>query len=381
MFGRSVGCLCLSAVLAGGCGATPPPTLAIGSPAPAFSLPGVDGQTHALTDYAASPVLAVIFTCNHCPVSELYERRIQQLYADYRERGVAVVAINPDSPKTIALKELAYSDLADTLADMKARVTYRHLEYPYLYDGDAQTAATAFKIVATPHIFVFDQQRTLRYQGRIDDNLREDQVKTRDARNAIDALLARGPVAVETTRAAGCPVKWLSATQDVREETAALQTAPVNLQLVGAPDLKALRRNGTKNLMVVNFWATWCPPCIIEFPDLQTMYRMYRSRNVELVTVSVDVPEARSAVEKLLHAEQASSTNRMFATDDTAGLQDAFDPLVPASVPFTLLIAPNGDVLHQQSGEADVPALRRAILANLPDDPKYPGLQAYWAQQ
>jgi len=175
MFGRSVGCLCVSAVLAGGCSGTQPPTLAIGSPAPAFALPGVDGQTHALTDYAASPVLAVIFTCNHCPVSELYERRIQQLYADYRERGVAVVAINPDSPKTIALKELAYSDLADTLADMQARATYRHLEYPYLYDGDAQTAATAFKIVATPQIFVFDQQRTLRYQGRLDDNLREDQ--------------------------------------------------------------------------------------------------------------------------------------------------------------------------------------------------------------
>ena len=133
--------------------------------------------------------------------------------------------------------------------------------------------------------------------------------------------------------------------------------------------------------MVVNFWATWCPPCIIEFPDLQTTYRMYRSRNVELVTVSIDVPEARSAVEKLLHSERASSTNRMFATDDTAGLQDAFDPLVPAAVPFTLLLAPNGDVLHQDLGEADVPALRRAILANLPDDPKYPGLQAYWAEQ
>ena len=273
-------------------------------------------------------MLAVIFTCNHCPVSELYEQRIQQLYADYRERGVAVVAINPDSPKTIALKELAYSDVADTLADMKTRAAYRHLEYPYLYDGDAQTAATAFKVVATPQIFVFDQQRTLRYQGRIDDNLREEQVKTRDARDAIDALLARQPVAVETTRAAGCPLKWLSAAQDVREETAALQAAPVNLQLVGAPDLKALRRNGTTNLMVVNFWATWCAPCIIEFPDLQTTYRMYRSRNVELVTVSIDVPEARSAVDEVAaRRARARAATTCLPPTTRPGSQDAFDPL------------------------------------------------------
>ena len=83
---------------------------------------------------------------------------------------------------------------------------------------------------------------------------------------------------------------------------------------------------------------------------------------------------------KFLETQRASSTNVMFSSDDTAALQDAFDPAVPASVPFTLLLAPNGDVVHQQLGEAEFLPLRRAILANLPEDQRYPGLQAYWAE-
>lgn len=106
---------------------------------------------------------------------------------------------------------------------------------------------------------------------------------------------------------------------------------------------------------------------------------MYKARNLEVVTVSVDVPEAEPGVRTFLQEQYAASRNLMFNSDDTSSLQDAFDPAVPAAVPFTLLIAENGDVVHQQLGEADFPILRRAILANLPDDPKYPGLQAYWA--
>lgn len=358
----------------------PPDTLAIGSPAPAFSLPGVDGRTHALADYARSSVLVVVFTCNHCPASQLYEQRIQQLHKDYAGRGVAVVAINPDGPKTIALKELAYSDVPDTLDGMKARAAYRKLDYPYLYDGETQSVAAAFKVVATPQAYVFDAARTLQYVGRIDDNVQADRVKTRDTRAAIDALLAQQPVRVARTNVPGCPMKWIGGPSDVETEQAEIKAAKIDLQMVGKPELAALRNNGTPKVMLINFWATWCPPCIGEFPELQEIYRTYRSRNLELVTVSVDIPEAKAGVVKMLQEQYASSRNLMFNSDDMAGLQEAFDPALPAPVPFTLLLASNGDVLHQQLGEADFPALRRAILASLPDDPQYPGLQAYWAQ-
>ncbi|HEX9365055.1 MAG TPA: TlpA disulfide reductase family protein, partial [Vicinamibacterales bacterium] len=187
------------------------------------------------------------------------------------------------------------------------------------------------------------------------------------------------PVKVSTTQPFGCPVKWLSTAPEVEAERAQIQAEPVTLQPIGADDLKKLRRNGTNRLMLVNFWATWCAPCIGEFPELQTIYRMYRGRGLEFVTISANTPEQKTAVLNFLREYHASSSNRQFATDDTDGLQSAFDPLTPAALPFTLLLAPNGDVLHQQLGEADIAALRRAILAHLPDDRKYPGMRAYWA--
>ena len=362
-----------------GCSVQEHKTLAIGSSAPAFSLPGIDGKVHTLGDYAGSPVLAVVFTCNHCPLSQLYETRLNRLYERYRDKGVALVAINPDSPASVRLDEMGYTDADEALTGMKARAEHRNLRYPYLSDGAAQTVAARFGVATMPHIFVFDGDRKLRYQGRIDDNQNEDRVTTRDAQNAIDGLLARQPLRLSTTRPFGCAVSWLSNAPAVEAERARIQSEPVTLQPIGADELKTLRKNGTNKLMMVNFWATWCAPCIGEFPELQTTYRMYRGRGLAFVTVSANTPDQKAAVLDFLRQFHASSSNRQFATDDTDALQAAFDPLTPAALPFTLLLAPNGDVLHQQLGEADIAALRRAILANLPDDPKYPGMRAHWA--
>ncbi|HMJ60636.1 MAG TPA: thioredoxin family protein, partial [Bryobacteraceae bacterium] len=177
----------------------PHPTLTLGSAAPAFSLPGIDGKTHKLTDYAPAKVLVLVFTCNHCPTAQLYETRVKKLADDYRGKGVALVAIQPNNPAAIQLDELGYTDVSDSFEDMKTRAAHRHFDFPYLYDGDTQTVARAYGPKATPHVFIFDQERKLRYEGRIDNSQRESLVKTQDARNAIDALLAAKPVAVDHT--------------------------------------------------------------------------------------------------------------------------------------------------------------------------------------
>src|SRR5580692_11443642 len=132
------------------------PILAIGSPAPNFELPGVDGAVHKLADYSASQVLVVVFTCNHCPIAQMYERRSAQLGSDYKDRRVAVVAIQPNDPKAITIDELDSSDVSDSLEEMKIRAQYKHLTYPYLYDGETQSVADAYGPQATPHTFVFD---------------------------------------------------------------------------------------------------------------------------------------------------------------------------------------------------------------------------------
>ena len=96
-------------------------TLAIGSTAPDFRLPGVDGKTHSLADFGQAKVLVVIFTCNHCPTAQAYEGRIARLDADYRDKGVAVVAISPNNPAAVRLDELGYTDLGDSFEEMKIR--------------------------------------------------------------------------------------------------------------------------------------------------------------------------------------------------------------------------------------------------------------------
>jgi thiol-disulfide isomerase/thioredoxin len=346
-----------------------------GSAAPDFALPGVDGNIHRLSDYASSPILAVVFTCNHCAASELYERRIERLYEDYRTKGVAVVAINPNNPDAVSVRDLGYTDVGDGLPDMKARAAHRHLDYPYLYDGETQATAKAFAVVAMPQIFVFDRDRKLQYEGRIDDNVREPLVKSHDAREAIDALVAGRPVRTAHTDVEGCAPVWRAP----GKSTAEAKNAAVGVEMATPEVLKKLRGNGTSKLLLVNFWATWCGPCAVEFPDLVETSRMYGGRSLEFVSVSVNQPEEKAMVLEFLQKHQASNRNLLFATPNTYDLQAAFDPAMPSAVPFTLVIAPNGDVVYQELGSLDILKLRRAILSNLADDRDNPGVQAYWA--
>lgn len=376
---RHLSLFLLVALSAAACGTPGPRPLAPGSAAPDFTLPGADGRSHSLRDFSGSRVLAVVFTCNSCPSSQLYEARIRRLHEDYRDKGVTVVAINANKPAALRLADLSHTDVGETLDDMKARAAHRRLEYPYLSDGESQAVTRQFGVVTLPHVFVFDQARALRYEGRIDDNAREASVTTRDARNAIDALLANRPAPVQSTRVTGCPVKGLSEPTGPDELQQKFEAEPVALEMAGAAELKQLRQNGTGQLLLVNFWATWCAPCASEFPDLEATYRRYKARGLEFVTVSVNDPGERQAVLEFLRTHHSSHRNLQFATADVYELQAAFDPKMPAPVPFTLLLARNGDVLYQELGELDAPKLRRAILASLPDDPEYPGLQAYWA--
>src|SRR5580700_10199069 len=143
------------------------PTLPIGAAAPDFSLPGVDGKTYSLASFAAARVLVVVFTCNHCPTAQAYEDRLIQLTKDYKDKGVAVVAIMPNDPKSIRLDELGYTDMGDSYREMKIRAKEKHFNFPYLYDGQTETTSKKYGPSATPHVFIFDRQRKLRYSGRI----------------------------------------------------------------------------------------------------------------------------------------------------------------------------------------------------------------------
>ena len=353
------------------------PTLPIGAQAPDFCLPGIDDKTHCLKEYDSSKVLAIVFTCNHCPTAQLYENRIKQLASDYRDRGVALVAIEPNDPQAVRLDEMGYTDVSDSFAEMKIRAEYRRFNFPYLYDGETQRVARAYGPSATPHVFIFDSERRLRYEGRVDNNPREAYVTQKDARNALDALLAGKPVPVAKTPSFGCSTKWAIKKEGRRAELTEIEHEPVKVKLASAEDLKSLRKNPTGKLLLVDFWATWCGPCVQEFPEFQTLYRMYRRRPFDLVTVSANYPDAQAGVMQVLEREHASSTNLLFGSMDIYKLMAAFDPDWNGALPYTVLLKPDGTVVYKHQGEINPLELRRLIIASLPDD-NYIGHQTYW---
>jgi thiol-disulfide isomerase/thioredoxin len=272
---------------------------------------------------------------------------------------------------------MGYTDVGDSVEEMKIRAEYRHFNFPYLYDGENQKIATAYGPSATPHLFIFDADRKLRYQGRLDNNVREPLVTKHDARDAIDALLASKPVLVTKTPSVGCSTKWIYKEEGRRQEMAEIEKKPVVLKPASADDLKALRKNSTGKLLLVDFWATWCGPCRQELPKFETMYRMYGLRPFDLVTVSINYPDEEPGVKKVLNGEHATSTNRILGSTDIYTQLAAFDPNWNAAVPYTLLIRPDGEIVYKSTGGVDELQLKRLIIANLADD-DYLGHQAYW---
>jgi len=129
----------------------------------------------------------VAFTCNHCPTAQYYEERLKELVTDYRDKGVALVAIMPNDPKSVRLDELGWTDLSDSFEEMKTRASDRHFNFPYLYDGDTESVARTYGPVATPHAFVFDADHKLRYAGAIDDSERVQHVTKHYVRDALTA--------------------------------------------------------------------------------------------------------------------------------------------------------------------------------------------------
>jgi peroxiredoxin len=338
--------------------------LPIGAAAPDFTLPGVDGRDHSLKDFADARVLAVVFTCNHCPTAQAYVDRIIKLHADYKDKGVALVAISPNDPQAVRLDELGYTDLGDSFEDMKRRAKARDFRFPYLYDGATQKTSLAYGVLATPHVFIFDTDRKLRYNGRIDD-ADVKPVKSHDARNAIEALLAGKPVPVEKTRVFGCSTKWSEKREDARRALARWDEEPVKLDEIDDEGVAKLVKNDTKKLLVLNVWATWCGPCVAELPEFVTMNRMYRRRDFQMVTLSLDDPDKKEAALKVLKEKKVAVTNYVVRTKDRDKFAEILDKEWPGPLPYTLVIAPGGKVLYRKTDSINPLDVRRVIANRL----------------
>jgi len=340
-------------------------TLAIGQPAPDFNLTGVDGKTYSLSSFSKARILVIVFTCNHCPTAQAYEDRIIRLTKDYKDKGVDVVAIMPNDPKSIRLDELGYTDMGDSYEEMKIRAKEKQFNFPYLYDGDHETVANAYGPVATPHVFIFDQQRILRYSGRIDDVEKPTRTpNSMDTRNAIDALLENKEIPVKTTKVFGCSIKWTEKSDWIKRAQDQWAKEPVKLDTIDAPGLKKVLRNKSDKLYLINVWATWCGPCVTEFPDLIDINRMYRKRDFEFISISADEPGKREKALQFLQKMEASNTNYIFNEDNKYKLIEAIDPNWQGALPYTLIVEPGGKIVYAKDGPVDPYELKKKIVEN-----------------
>jgi thiol-disulfide isomerase/thioredoxin len=336
-------------------------TLEIGAAAPDFDLPGIDGKRHSLKDFAAAKILMIVFTANHCKTAQAYEERLKQIVVDYKDKGVVVVGIEANDPQALSLSEMVYSDRGDSFDEIKIRAQERAFNFACLYDGETQTTARAFGPVSTPHVFIFDEARKLRYVGRVDNAENPSAVKRNDAREALDELLAGKPVAVEKTRTFGCSIKWSEKRASARQELAEMEKEPVTLEMADAATIKTLVKNDGPKLRLINVWATTCGPCLQELPEFVTMNRMYRNGSFEVVTISADEPARKNIVLSVLQEKKVACRNFLFGEEDKDALAAAIDPEWPGGLPFTILVAPGGKIVERQMGEIDAIKLKKAI--------------------
>lgn len=354
-------------------------TLAIGDAAPDFTLPGIDGKTYSLRDFAGPDVLMVLFTSNHCPTSHGIEKRLKTLRDSLRNESFALVAINPNHPDGLSLDELGYGEFNDSFEEMKPYAESNGWDFPYLYDGDKQLTARAYGCLATPHVFIFDKERRLRYAGRFDDSRfpEESTVKSPDAKNAVLALLAKKPVPVELTKPHGCSTKWREKRAKHDTWEASWKNLPVNLEQIDTEGVAALRKNATNKFRLVNVWATWCVPCVEEFPSLVMLSRRFDMRPFELVTISLDDAKTEARAKTFLEKQGAgltkNVTNRLKSEGRTTNhyrytgssqdpLAAALDKDWPGPLPHTVLIAPGGEIVWRHNGVIDPDTALKAIV-------------------
>ncbi len=357
--------------------------LQLGDAAPNFNLLGVDDKRYTLADFRQHKFLLVVFLSNHCPYSHAAESRMVPWINKMKAKGLGVVAIQPNSPDAITVDELGYSKYSDSFEEMKLYSAENHFTFPYLYDGEKQEIAKAYGALATPDLFIFDENRKLRYSGRFDDSRFEgaSTVTKHDAINAFNDLVANKPVAVPYARPMGCAIKWLTKLDKVATANKQIwQHEPITLEPITAAGVAALAKNSTKKLRLINVWATWCGPCVAEFPELAKFSRRLKKRDFEVITISLDTPADQAKalkfldsqhagmptrIKETLKAEKRTTNNYIYTEASTDTLVQALDPQWPGPIPHTVLVAPGGEILWRHNGAFDPVMLGRKILDRL----------------
>lgn len=337
-------------------------TLEIGAAAPDFTLPDMNGNMVNLDDFSKADVLVVVFTCAHCPTAQAYEDRLIKFTADYKDKSVQVVAIMPNSSLGLLPEECGYTDLDDSFENMKIRAKDKNYNFPFLYDGDNEAVSIKYGPTTTPHVFVFDKERKLQYVGNLDQNEKPGTGNAENLRAATESILAGKPVANPVTKTFGCSIKWAWKQELAKKANKSWEESPVELSDINIAGIKEVVKNGSKKLRLINVWATWCGPCVVEYPDLVQLQRIYGGRDFEFVSIAADKMENKEKVFDFLKKSHSAIRNYIYTGGDNYKLIEAIDPDWNGALPYTLLVEPNGKVVWKYMGEVDILKLKKIIV-------------------
>jgi thiol-disulfide isomerase/thioredoxin len=157
-------------------------------------------------------------------------------------------------------------------------------------------------------------------------------------------------------------MKWASLKVTAEKAIKKWNAEEVSVEMIDVDGIRQLLKNDSDKLRLINLWATWCGPCVSEFPDLIEINRMYRHRDFEMVTISADSPDKDDKVLEFLKKNYASSKNYHFGSDDKYSLIGAIDKDWPGALPYTLLVKPGGEIIYKKLGIIDPLECKKAIV-------------------
>jgi peroxiredoxin len=380
--------------------------LALGDSPPDFNLIGVDDKMHTLSEYTkGAKVFMVVFLSNHCPYSHAQEARMIPYVKKMMAKGLKVVSIQPNTPLPEQASGLAYSKYNDSFEEMKLYAKENNFPFDYLYDGDTQETTKAYGALATPHVFLFDENLKLRYSGRWDDGRfeEEESVTNRAAIEAMEAMFAGKPVAVPFTKPYGCATKWNTPDDKAfAGYKAQWKHEPITLDSGDAAIVAKLAKNGTKKLRLFTVWSTTSLTGISKLPEFSKLSQRLDRRDFEVITIALDPEKNREEALKLLNEhhlgmptrikeslveEGRTSNNYLISRDNAAAVAKALDPQWKgAPLPHSVLIDRDGKVLWRYTGAGFDPIpLTRLILDKLggmfETDGRYNQKQVTWVKE
>ncbi len=336
-----------------------------GDQMPNFRLKGTDGKIHDSDAYASWPLLAIVFISNHCPVSQSFQEELLLLEKDFAAKGFKLIAVSPNDPQAIPPDELAFSDLGDSYAEMKIRAKDLNYTFPYLYDGLSQDVSQAFGVRVTPHAYLFDANRSLRYSGRIGDSKNPSNRNRQELRQALKALMGGGSPKVEEGPTFGSSIKWKKNRHLVQKINERFSRETIVLKHADKRTYAFIRKNVSSRPKLIYVWSSRDENHREDLLKISALHKIYRKRGIEFITACIDGVDEREKTHNILRNTLCSSQNYISEGTEISPFADLRGESSDRITPFLGLLDYSGKISYRSTKGIYEIEIKKEVLKTL----------------